>query len=491
MIIILKKQAEEAKINALKKEMEEQGLGIHESEGVNTRILGLVGDTSVVDMRHIMANSIVENVQRIQEPYKKANRKFHPNDTVVDVNGVKIGGGNFQVIAGPCSIETKEQITEVANDVKNSGAGLLRGGAFKPRTSPYSFQGLHGEGLELLLEAKKATGLPAATSFKHVSPAGAAVGLPLSETLAKIYWVDDLGELSPLACAYARARGADRMSSFGDFISLSDVCDVDTARLIKREVSDGVIAPGYEPEALELLKQKKKGNYNIIQIDPDYVPAPLEHKEVFGITFEQGRNELNIDKDFFSNVVTDVKEIPDAAKIDLAISMITLKYTQSNSVCYVKDGQAIGIGAGQQSRIHCTRLAGQKADNWWLRQNPKVLGLQFKDGIGRADRDNAIDLYIGEEYMDVLADGVWENTFKVKPEVFTREEKRAWLDQLTGVALGSDAFFPFGDNIERAHKSGVTYIAQPGGSVRDDNVIATCNKYGMAMAFTGIRLFHH
>ena len=306
-------------------------------------------------------------------------------------------------------------------------------------------------GWQLVSELKKATGLPAATSFKHVSPAGAAVGLPLSETLAKIYWVDDLGELSPLACAYARARGADRMSSFGDFISLSDVCDVDTARLIKREVSDGVIAPGYEPEALELLKQKKKGNYNIIQIDPDYVPAPLEHKEVFGITFEQGRNELNIDKDFFSNVVTDVKEIPDAAKIDLAISMITLKYTQSNSVCYVKDGQAIGIGAGQQSRIHCTRLAGQKADNWWLRQN----------------------------------------TFKVKPEVFTREEKRAWLDQLTGVALGSDAFFPFGDNIERAHKSGVTYIAQPGGSVRDDNVIATCNKYGMAMAFTGIRLFHH
>ena len=347
-------------------------------------------------------------------------------------------------------------------------------------------------GWQLVSELKKATGLPAATSFKHVSPAGAAVGMPLSDVERKIYWVDDMDiEFTPLANAYARARGADRMSSFGDFISLSDVCDVDTARLIKREVSDGVIAPGYEPEALELLKQKKKGNYNIIQIDPDYVPAPLEHKEVFGITFEQGRNELNIDKDFFSNVVTDVKEIPDAAKIDLAISMITLKYTQSNSVCYVKDGQAIGIGAGQQSRIHCTRLAGQKADNWWLRQNPKVLGLQFKDGIGRADRDNAIDLYIGEEYMDVLADGVWENTFKVKPEVFTREEKRAWLDQLTGVALGSDAFFPFGDNIERAHKSGVTYIAQPGGSVRDDNVIATCNKYGMAMAFTGIRLFHH
>ena len=347
-------------------------------------------------------------------------------------------------------------------------------------------------GWQLVSELEKATGLPAATSFKHVSPAGAAVGMPLSDVERKIYWVDDMDiEFTPLANAYARARGADRMSSFGDFISLSDVCDVDTARLIKREVSDGVIAPGYEPEALELLKQKKKGNYNIIQIDPDYVPAPLEHKEVFGVTFEQGRNELNIDKDFFSNVVTDVKEIPDAAKIDLAISMITLKYTQSNSVCNVKDGQAIGIGAGQQSRIHCTRLAGQKADNWWLRQNPKVLGLQFKDGIGRADRDNAIDLYIGEEYMDVLADGVWENTFKVKPEVFTREEKRAWLDQLTGVALGSDAFFPFGDNIERAHKSGVTYIAQPGGSVRDDNVIATCNKYGMAMAFTGIRLFHH
>ena len=316
-------------------------------------------------------------------------------------------------------------------------------------------------------------------------------GLPLTETLAKIYWVDDLGELSPLASAYARARGADRMSSFGDFIALSDVCDVDTARLIKREVSDGVIAPGYEPEALELLKQKKKGNYNIIQIDPDYVPAPLEHKEVYGITFEQGRNELNIDKDFFSNVVTDNKELTDAAKMDLAISMITLKYTQSNSVCYVKDGQAIGIGAGQQSRIHCTRLAGQKADNWWLRQCPKVMELPFKDGIKRADRDNAIDLYIGEEYMDVLADGAWENIFTEKPEVFTREEKRAWLDKLTDVSLGSDAFFPFGDNIERAHKSGVKYIAQPGGSVRDDNVIATCNKYGMVMAFTGIRLFHH
>lgn len=346
-------------------------------------------------------------------------------------------------------------------------------------------------GWQLVRDLKNATGIPAATSFKHVSPAGAAVGLPLTETLAKIYWVDDLGELSPLACAYARARGADRMSSFGDFIALSDVCDVDTARLIKREVSDGVIAPGFEPEALELLKQKKKGNYNVIQIDPSYVPAPLEHKEVFGITFEQGRNELKIDEDFFANVVTDNKEIPESAKIDLAISMITLKYTQSNSVCYVKGGQAIGIGAGQQSRIHCTRLAGQKADNWWLRQSPQVLGLQFKEGIGRADRDNAIDLYIGEEYMDVLADGVWENTFRVKPEVFTREEKRAWLDKLTDVALGSDAFFPFGDNIERAHKSGVKYVAQPGGSVRDDHVIAVCNKYDMAMAFTGIRLFHH
>ena len=346
-------------------------------------------------------------------------------------------------------------------------------------------------GCQLVKELKEATGLPAATSFKHVSPAGAAVGLPMDEVLRKIYWVDDLGELSPLASAYARARGADRMSSFGDFISLSDVCDADTARIIKREVSDGVIAPGYEPEALEILAQKKKGNYNVIQIDPNYVPAPTEHKDVFGITFEQGRNELKIDDDFFSNVVTENKEIPDHAKRDLAISMITLKYTQSNSVCYVKDGQAIGIGAGQQSRIHCTRLAGQKADNWWLRQCPKVLALPFKEGIKRADRDNAIDLYIGEEYMDVLADGTWENIFTEKPEVFTREEKRAWLDKLTGVALGSDAFFPFGDNIERAHKSGVTYIAEPGGSIRDDNVIDTCNKYNMAMAFTGIRLFHH
>ena len=346
-------------------------------------------------------------------------------------------------------------------------------------------------GWQLVRELKKATGLPAATSFKHVSPAGAAVGLPLDETLAKIYWVDDMGELSPLACAYARARGADRMSSFGDFISLSDVCDVATAKLIKREVSDGVIAPGYEPEALELLKQKKKGNYAIIEIDPNYEPAPIEHKEVFGITFEQGRNELVIDDELLSNVVTENKEITEQAKIDLAIALITLKYTQSNSVCYAKDGQAIGIGAGQQSRIHCTRLAGQKADNWWLRQSPQVLGLQFVDSIGRADRDNSIDLYNGDEYEDVLAEGTWQNIFKVKPPVFTREEKRAWLDKLEDVALGSDAFFPFGDNIERAHKSGVKYIAQPGGSVRDDNVISTCDKYNMAMAFTGIRLFHH
>jgi len=346
-------------------------------------------------------------------------------------------------------------------------------------------------GWQLVKELKRATGLPAATSFKHVSPAGAAVGLPLSDTLAKIYWVDALGELSPLASAYARARGADRMSSFGDFISLSDVCDADTAKLIKREVSDGVIAPGYEPEALEILKGKKNGNYNVIQIDPDYVPEPLEHKDVFGITFEQGRNELKIDDDFFANVVTKNKELTDQAKIDLAISMITLKYTQSNSVCYVKDGQAIGIGAGQQSRIHCTRLAGQKADNWWLRQSPQVMNLPFVDSIRRADRDNAIDLYIGEDYMDVLSDDAWPAIFKEKPEVFTREAKREWLDKLTDVALGSDAFFPFGDNIERAHRSGVKYIAQPGGSVRDDHVIETCNKYGMAMAFTGLRLFHH
>lgn len=346
-------------------------------------------------------------------------------------------------------------------------------------------------GWQLVSELKKATGLPAATSFKHVSPAGAAVGLPLEETLAKIYWVDDLGELSPLACAYARARGADRMSSFGDFIALSDVCDEDTARLIKREVSDGVIAPGYEPAALEILKAKKKGAYNVIQIDESYVPAPVEVKQVYGISFEQGRNELKIDDAFFDNIVTKSKDLPKQAKIDLAIAMITLKYTQSNSVCYVKGGQAIGIGAGQQSRIHCTRLAGTKADNWFLRQSPQVLGLQFVDGIGRADRDNSIDLYIGEDYMDVLADGAWQKIFKVKPEVFTAEEKRAWLDQMTGVALGSDAFFPFGDNIERAHRSGVQYVAQPGGSVRDDNVIEVCDKYGMTMCFTGIRLFHH
>ena len=346
-------------------------------------------------------------------------------------------------------------------------------------------------GWQLVSELKKATGLPAATSFKHVSPAGAAVGLPLSEVEAKIYWVDDLGELSPLASAYARARGADRMSSFGDFISLSDVCDVDTAKLIKREVSDGVIAPGYEPEALEILKEKKNGNYNVIQIDPSYVPAPVENKQVYGVNFEQGRNELKIDKEFLSNLVTENTEIPESAKIDLIISLITLKYTQSNSVCYAKGGQAIGIGAGQQSRIHCTRLAGTKADNWFLRQSPQVMGLQFVDNIKRADRDNAIDLYIGEDYMDVLAEGAWQNIFKVKPEVFTREEKRAWLDQMSDVALGSDAFFPFGDNIERAHRSGVKYVAQPGGSIRDDHVIDTCNKYGMAMCFTGIRLFHH
>lgn len=347
-------------------------------------------------------------------------------------------------------------------------------------------------GWQLVKELKKATGLPAATSFKHVSPAGAAVGLPLTEVEKKIYWVDDLDmEFTPLANAYARARGADRMSSFGDFISLSDVCDAATARIIKREVSDGVIAPGYEPEALEILKAKKKGAYNVIEIDEDYVPAPIEVKQVYGISFEQGRNELNIDAAFFDNIVTTAKELPEQAKIDLAIAMITLKYTQSNSVCYVKGGQAIGIGAGQQSRIHCTRLAGSKADNWFLRQAPKVLGLQFVDGIGRADRDNSIDLYIGEDYMDVLADGAWQKIFKVKPEVFTAEEKREWLNEMIDVALGSDAFFPFGDNIERAHRSGVKYVAQPGGSVRDDNVIATCDKYGMTMCFTGIRLFHH
>lgn len=346
-------------------------------------------------------------------------------------------------------------------------------------------------GWQLVRELKEATGLPAATSFKHVSPAGAAVGLPLDETLAKIYWVDDLGELSPLACAYARARGADRMSSFGDFIALSDVCDKDTAMLIKREVSDGVIAPGYTEEALEILKQKKNGNYNVIQMDETYCPAPIEHKQVYGVTFEQGRQELKIDDDFLKNVVTENKDIPEEALRDLKISLITLKYTQSNSVCYVKDGQAIGIGAGQQSRIHCTRLAGNKADIWWLRQHPKVMGLQFVDGIRRPDRDNAIDVYISDEYMDVLADGAWENIFKVKPEVFTKEEQKAWLAQNTDVCLGSDAFFPFGDNIERAHKSGVSYIVEPGGSIRDDHVIMTCNKYHMVMAFCGIRFFHH
>ena len=346
-------------------------------------------------------------------------------------------------------------------------------------------------GWQLVKELKEATGLCAATSFKHVSPAGAAVGIPLDETLKKVYFVDDLEDLSPMACAYARARGADRMSSFGDFIALSDVCDKDTASLIKREVSDGVIAPGFTDEALEILKAKKKANYCVIKIDENYRQPPLEHKQVFVITFEQGRQELPIDDELLSNVVTENKEIPEAAKRDLKIALITLKYTQSNSVCFVKDGQAIGVGAGQQSRVHCTRLAGQKADNWFLRQCPKVLDLQFVDGIRRADRDNAIDVYIGEEYMDVLADGAWEKIFKVKPEVFTREEKRAWLDQMKGVTLGSDAFFPFSDNIERAHKSGVEYIAEPGGSVRDDAVIECCNKYNMAMAFTGIRLFHH
>ena len=346
-------------------------------------------------------------------------------------------------------------------------------------------------GWQLVKELKKATGLPAAASFKHVSPAGAAVGLPLDDVLKKIYWVDDMGELSPLASAYARARGADRMSSFGDFISLSDVCDSSTARIIKREVSDGVIAPGYEPEALEILKSKKNGNYNVIQIDPDYETAAIERKQIFGVTFEQGHNNLEINKELLQDIVTEKRELTEQAKADLMISLITLKYTQSNSVCFAKGGQAIGIGAGQQSRVHCTRLAGNKADNWFLRQCPKVLNLSFVDNIRRADRDNAIDVYIGEDYMDVLADGRWESIFKEKPEVFTKEEKRAWLDQMTDVALGSDAFFPFGDNIDRAYKSGVKYVAQPGGSVRDDQVIETCDKYGMAMAFTGIRLFHH
>ena len=346
-------------------------------------------------------------------------------------------------------------------------------------------------GWQLVRELKQATGYCAATSFKHVSPAGAAMGKPLSDTLKKIYFVDDLGELSPLACAYARARGADRMSSYGDFIALSDVCDVPTAKMIQREVSDGIIAPGYEPEALEILKSKRKGTYNIIQIDPSYEPAALERKQVFGVTFEQGRNNLKIDESMLENIVTENKNLPEDKKHDLLISLITLKYTQSNSVCYVKDGQAIGIGAGQQSRIHCTRLAGNKADIWWLRQHPKVMGLQFVDGIRRPDRDNAIDVYISDEYMDVLADGAWENIFKVKPEVFTKEEQKAWLAQNTDVCLGSDAFFPFGDNIERAHKSGVSYIVEPGGSIRDDHVIMTCNKYHMVMAFCGIRFFHH
>ncbi|MBQ5960654.1 MAG: phosphoribosylaminoimidazolecarboxamide formyltransferase [Firmicutes bacterium] len=346
-------------------------------------------------------------------------------------------------------------------------------------------------GWQLVSQLKAVSGLPAATSFKHVSPAGAAIGRPLSDTLKKIYWVDDVKKFTPLSSAYARARGADRMSSFGDFIALSDVCDVATARLIRREVSDGVIAPGYEPKALEMLQAKKGSAYCVLQIDPDYVPKPLERREVFGITFEQGRNELNIDDKFFQNIVTRNKEIPEEAMLDLAISMIVLKYTQSNSVCYVKDGQAIGIGAGQQSRIHCTRLAGQKADNWWLRQSPQVLNLPFRDDLSRPDRDNAIDLYIGDEYMDLLADGVWENTFTEKPPVFTAEEKKAWIAQQKDVALGSDAFFPFGDNIERAFKSGVKYVAEPGGSVRDDDVIAACDRHDMVMSFTGLRLFHH
>lgn len=346
-------------------------------------------------------------------------------------------------------------------------------------------------GWQLVRELKQATGYCAATSFKHVSPAGAAIGKPLSDTLKKIYFVDDLGELSPLACAYARARGADRMSSYGDFIALSDVCDVPTAKMIQREVSDGIIAPGYEPEALEILKSKRKGTYNIIQIDPSYEPAALERKQVFGVTFEQGRNNLKIDEGMLENIVTENKNLPEDKKHDLLISLITLKYTQSNSVCYVKDGQAIGIGAGQQSRIHCTRLAGNKADIWYLRQHEKVMNLPFKKDIRRADRDNTIDVYISDDYMDVLADGIWENFFTEKPEPLTREEKRAWLDTLTGVSLGSDAFFPFGDNIERAHRTGVQYIAEPGGSIRDDNVIETCDKYNMVLAFTGIRLFHH
>ena len=346
-------------------------------------------------------------------------------------------------------------------------------------------------GYQLVKELKKATGLPAATSFKHVSPAGAAVGLPLTDIEKKIYWVDDMGELSPLACAYARARGADRMSSFGDFISLSDECDADTAKLVKREVSDGIVAPSYTDEALEILKSKKNGNYCVIQIDPGFTPAPLETKDVYGVTFEQGRNELVINEDFFGNIVTEAKNLPDSAKIDLTIAMITLKYTQSNSVCYVKNGAAIGIGAGQQSRIHCTRLAGDKADKWFLRQSPQVLNLPFKADIRRADRDNTIDVYISDDYEDVIGEGEWQKYFTEQPAVFTREARKEWLKQNTGVSVGSDAFFPFGDNVERAHRSGVEYIAQPGGSIRDDNVIETCNKYGIVMSFTGIRLFHH
>ena len=346
-------------------------------------------------------------------------------------------------------------------------------------------------GWQLVSQMKAVSGLPSATSFKHVSPAGAAIGRPLTDVLKKIYWVDDQKTFTPLSCAYARARGADRMSSFGDFIALSDPCDVATARLIRREVSDGIIAPGYEPKALEMLKKKKQGGYCILQIDPAYKPAPLEIKQVFGVTFEQGRNELVIDDKFFANIVTKNKDLPDEARLDLALSMIILKYTQSNSVCYVKDGQAIGIGAGQQSRIHCTRLAGQKADNWWLRQSPQVLGLPFRDDIKRPDRDNAIDLYIGDEYEDLLADGTWQNFFTEKPPVFTREEKKAWIAKNTDVALGSDAFFPFGDNIERAFKSGVRYVAEPGGSVRDDNVIEAADNHNMVMSFTGLRLFHH
>ncbi len=343
---------------------------------------------------------------------------------------------------------------------------------------------------QLVRELKEATGLPAAASFKHVSPAGAAVAVPMSETLKRIYFVDDM-ELSPIATAYARARGADRMSSYGDWAALSDVCDKQTAALLAREVSDGVIAPGYTDEALEILRKKRKGGYNVVQIDPAYTPAPVEHKDVFGVTFEQGRNEVRIDTSLLDHIVTENKEIPQEAQRDLLISLITLKYTQSNSVCYAKDGQAIGVGAGQQSRVHCTRLAGNKADVWYLRQHPKVLALPFKEGIRRPDRDNTIDVYVSEEYMDVLGDDVWQQFFTTRPEPLTCEEKRAWLDTLTGVSLGSDAFFPFGDNIERAHKSGVVYIAEPGGSIRDDNVIETCNKYGMAMAFTGLRLFHH